>query len=201
MKLALIPCGGTEWHDEGRLLGRVELPLTAAGQKNCRDWARRLKSEGLERILHGSDELATRTAEAVARVLAVPTKAVDELIEVDLGLWTGLTDAELKTRFASAHRELCESPLNVVPPDGESLSAATKRLTASLRKQTRRKAGQTIGVVLRPLSLALMRCALEGRDPTEVWEMMQHAAEPVVLTVELTSRAARAAAPEGPNDG
>ena len=24
MKVVLIPCGPTEWHDEGRLLGRVE---------------------------------------------------------------------------------------------------------------------------------------------------------------------------------
>ena len=31
MIIALIPSGATEWREEGRLLGRVDLPMTPAG--------------------------------------------------------------------------------------------------------------------------------------------------------------------------
>jgi len=181
MKVVLIPCGSTEWHDDGRLLGRVELPLTPAGEQQCADWAARLGGEGLERILHAPDELATQTAEVLARRLAVPTKALDDLVEVDIGLWAGLTEAQLKKRFASVHRELRESPLNVSPPGGESLSAAAERLGACIRKQIRRNGKKAIGVVVRPFSFALARWVLAGGEASGVWEEVRHASEPVVI--------------------
>lgn len=181
MKLALVPCGLTEWQAAGRLLGRVELPLAPQGQEQCEAWARLLESHGLERLLHAPDELAAQTAAVLARCLAVPTKAIDDLVEVDLGLWAGLTEAQLKARFASAHRQLREAPLNVSSPGGESFGAAAERLLACIRRQVHRNGKQAVGVVMRPFSYALVRCALEGQEPTAMWEMACAAAGPVVL--------------------
>jgi len=181
MRIVLIPCGHTEWTDEGRLLGRVELPLTAEGQRQCAQWAEQLKALGLRRILHAPDELATRTAEALARPLAVPTKAAEDLIEVDLGLWTGLTEAQLKSRYASAHRELCEAPLNVNPPDGEALRVAAERVEECLRKLRRKNGNATLGIVLRPLTFALAQCALAGREFAEMWPLALAADRPVIM--------------------
>ncbi len=187
MKIALIPCGGTEWHTEGRLLGRVEVPLTAEGQAHCLEWLAALRAAGVTRILHAQDELTTATAELLARQLAVPTKELDELVEVDLGLWTGLTEQQLKSRFASAHRELGEAPLHVSPPDGESLQVATDRLCGCLRKIIRKNGKTAVGVVLRPLTFALARCALAGAALTEMWATALHADEPVVIDAPQTA--------------
>lgn len=184
MKVALIPCGTTEWREEGRLLGRVELPLTSAGRERCGHWAVQLRALGLKRILHAPDELATQTAATLARQLSVPTKALEDLAEVDLGLWTGLTEAQLKTRFASAHRELREAPLNVNPPGGESLRGAADRLIACIRKQLKKNGKKAIGVVLRPLSLALARSELVGGELSDLWESTADADEPVVIECE-----------------
>ncbi len=181
MKIVLIPCGHTEWHEEGRLLGRVELPLTEAGQQGCTAWAERLTPAGIQRILHAPDELATQTAAVVARRLCVPTRAVDDLAEVDIGLWAGLTESQIKTRFASAHRELGEAPLNVSPPGGEAFSAAAKRLRAAVRKQLRKDGVEAVGVVVRPLAFAVLRCTLEGRELTDVWAALRAAPEPAVI--------------------
>ncbi|MBP7745083.1 MAG: histidine phosphatase family protein [Phycisphaerae bacterium] len=184
MKVVLIPCGETEWHAAGRLLGRVELPLTGAGREQCGSWAQRLGALGLQRILHGPDELATETAAAVARQLAVPAKELAELAEVDIGLWAGLTEGQLKKRFASAHRELRESPLHVQPPGGESLATAAERVTACIRKQARKNGKQAIGVVMRPFSFALAKFALGGGTATELCEAARSATEPVVIEYE-----------------
>jgi probable phosphoglycerate mutase len=181
MRIVLIPCGHTEWADEGRLLGRVELPLTAAGQQQCAQWAEQLKALGIRKIVHAPDELATRTAEALARLLAVPTKATDDLLEVDLGLWTGLTEAQLKSRYASAHRELGEAPLNVNPPAGEALRVAADRLGECLRKMRRKNGNTTLGVVLRPLTFALAQCTLHGGEFAEMWPLALAADEPVII--------------------
>lgn len=181
MKVALIPCAATEWHEKGRLLGRVELPPTPAGLDECNRWAEGLQALELRQIYHAPDDLATRTAELVGRKLLVPTKAARGLAEVDLGLWAGLTEEDLKSRYISTHRELCESPLNVSPPDGESLGAADARLKAFLKKQLKRNGQAAVGMVLRPVSFAMARYALEGREPSTVWDATRQVREPVVI--------------------
>lgn len=186
MIVVLIPCGTTEWQEEGRLLGRVELPLTPAGQEKCTEWARRLSEVGLQCIYHAPDELTTRTAQVLARQLSIPTKALDDLAEVDVGLWAGLTESQLKARFASAHRELRDSPLNVNPPGGESLSGAADRLCGCIRKQIKKNGRKVIGLVVRPFGFAMVKCALEGGEFSEVWETAQHADEPVIIQCRAT---------------
>ncbi len=181
MKVALIPCATTEWREEGRLLGRVEIPVSVAGQQKCGGWVAGLAAAGLQRIYHAPDELATQTASLLADQLGVPVKPLDELAEVDVGLWAGLTDEQLRARFASAHRELREAPLNVVPPAGEGLSDAAARLENCVRKVIRRNGNTAIGIVTRPLGLALLKCALAGGEFSELWEQARGADEPVIL--------------------
>jgi len=184
MKVALIPCGATDWQGEQRLMGRVELPLTSEGQKKCGEWAEALGSVGLDRILHAPDDLAKQTASVLARRLSIPTKSLDDLAEFDIGLWAGLTESQLKTRYASAHRELRESPMNVKPPGGESMSKAASRLNACIRKQIKKNDKAAIGVVVRPFTFAIARCVLEDRELTDLWESARQATEPVVIDYE-----------------
>lgn len=181
MKVALIPCGPTDWQTAGRLLGRVELSLTDAGQQACCAWLEQLQPLGLARLLHAPDELATQTARFLARRLSIPARTVADLNEVDLGLWAGLTESQLKTRYPSAYRQLCDSPLNVHPPDGEDFGAAARRLNACIRKQFRRNGPEVLGLVVRPFSLAMARSALSGAELSDVWETVRAGAAPVVL--------------------
>ncbi len=181
MKVALIPCGTTEWHDEGRLLGRVELPLTEAGTQQCASWAQRLEALNLRRILHSPDELSRQTAACVGRRLSVPIKTLEDLVEVDIGLWTGLTETQLKSRYPTAHRELRDKPMNVRPPGGEELSAAAARIDACIRKQFRKNGEAAVGIVMRPFSLAMTRHVLEGGELGKVWETARQLNEPMVI--------------------
>ena len=181
MTVALIPCATTEWIETGRLLGRVELSPAPAAEDECAGWAEALADLRLKQIYHAPDELATRAARWLGRKLVVPTKSVDALAEVDVGLWSGLTEAELKARYASAHRQLRESPLSVSPPGGESLGDADARLRAFLKKQVRPNGKTPLGFVMRPVSFSLARCALEGRDPTDVWDTARQVREPIII--------------------
>lgn len=181
MKVALIPCAANEWVEKGRLLGRVELSAGPSLEDETNQWAAALVGLGLKQIYHAPDELATRTARILGRKLVVPTRVAEGLAEVDVGLWTGLTEEELKSRYASAHRELCEAPLNVSPPGGESLGAADKRLKGFLQKQAKRNGEATVGLVLRPVSFVMARCALEGRAASDVLETAKQARAPIVL--------------------
>lgn len=181
MKVVLIPCAATEWREEGRLLGRVELSPCTDARQECEEWAAELQAAGLATIYHGPDELSHETARWLARWLTVPAKRADQLAEVDLGLWAGLTDQQLKSRYASAHRELREAPLNVNPPEGENLGDAEERLRAFVKKQLKRNGKAAVGLVLRPLSFAMLWRSLAGQQAPEVWEGMRHWPRPVVI--------------------
>ncbi len=181
MKIVLIPCARTEWRSKGRVLGRTELSAGAAAEANCVEWIETLRPHGLTRLLHSPDELARRTARLIGRALRVPTRCVDELREVDFALWAGLTEEELRTRFASAYRQLEESPLAVTPPGGENLGAAAARLQACLKRRLRE--GETTGLVLRPVVLALARYVLGEHDESRIWSDA-HSDELVVVTVD-----------------
>lgn len=182
MKLALIPCCPTEWHDEGRLLGRVDLPATPEGEQRLAAWVALLRPLALAKLLHSPDELATRTAKLLGKALGVPTRAVDDLAEVDIGLWAGLTDEQLQTRFETVYRQLNEAPLTVVAPEGECLGDAAERLRGCLSKKLRKNGTTALGVVMRPVALALMLRELDRVEDAAVWEARQRC-EPVVLDV------------------
>lgn len=181
MKVALIPCAATEWRVAGRLLGRVELSPLPDDTARCAEWLEPLRLAGLTRLFHAPDELSARTAQFIARRLSVPAKPLDDLVEVDLGLWAGLTEDELKRRYASAHRLLRESPANVDPPQGERFSAAAERLRNCLGKCIRRNGRAAFGVVVRPLALAMARCALQRGELSTVWEAARSIEEPLII--------------------
>jgi broad specificity phosphatase PhoE len=181
MKVALIPCGTTEWRQQGRLLGRVELALAPDGQTQCATWVEQLRPAMLSRIFHAPDELSKTTAQLIGRQLNVPARALDGLVEVDLGLWAGLTEDQLKNRYAKAHRQLVDSPLNVSPPNGEDFSDAVARVQAALRKRIKRNGRAAIGLVMRPFTFAMARHVLEGAEAARIWETSQNQDEPIVM--------------------
>lgn len=162
MKLLLIPCAATEWRAKRRLLGRADLPPAGDGPAYCREMAPQI-TEVPSRLLHGPDELAAQSARWLARALKVSQRTSADLVEVDLGLWTGLTETELATRFVSACRQIDEDPFTVTPPGGENFAEAAQRLRVCVLRAARRANGRPLGLVLRPLSLGLM-LRLLGRD-------------------------------------
>ncbi len=170
MNLTLVPVGECEWRIEGRLLGRAELSLTEHGEQQAAEWARQLTGRGVAKVFHSPDELATRTAEIIAGALGTSSKALEEVSEVDFGLWTGLTDEQLEARFQSAHRQLHEAPLSVTPPNGEEFVAAADRARQRILKMSKRLAGQSVVLVLRPMILALTRWVIERGDAAVLWQ-------------------------------
>lgn len=181
MKVALIPCGMTDWRAAGRLLGRAELDLAPAAEGQCAAWGEQLRSAGLGKVFHSPDGLSKATAQHIARRLNVPAKVLSGLREVDLGLWSGLTEEQLKARFPKAHRQLVDSPLNVVPPEGEDFAEAAKRMRACFKKRIKPNGKVGIGLVMRPLAFAMARWVLEGVQSTKLWDLSQNDNEPVII--------------------
>ncbi|MBK8914431.1 MAG: histidine phosphatase family protein [Phycisphaerales bacterium] len=193
MIVVLTPCAPSEWRAEGRLLGRVELSVSAEAPERLEQWAAVLKSLPVARIYHGPDELATRTARELGKRSRISVRKLAGLAAVDVGLWAGLSDADLENRFESTYHELLESPFHVTAPQGENLGEAADRLEAALRRATRGlREDEAVAVVLRPLALSLLRQRLTGAEETRVWESLGEADEPVIVEIQPAAAARRA---------
>jgi probable phosphoglycerate mutase len=110
----------TAWNVEGRQQGHLDSPLTPRGVAQATGLARRLARTGVNAIYSSDLGRARHTAEIIAMHTGNVVRLDERLREQDLGIFSGLTKAEIQrrhpTEFASYHRE---GPGYVIP-GGES---------------------------------------------------------------------------------
>jgi len=206
--LWLVRAGETAWQREDRIQGRTDLPMSndaragltsdfarvamllgvATGGDMARSAAEQTRE--LSAILHPDDEAARETAEILAKTVGGRCREIAELAEPELGLLCGLTMAQFAERFPTRHRQWEDEPLSMVPPEGEAIVDARRRLFEALGRQARKLGGSEFAVVLHPIALGLTRCALESRESREVWSSLEgrQRLERYVLPVDAQER-------------
>lgn len=160
--LVLIPWAKTDWTDSRRLAAEAALPLNDEGVAQAERWGRQLVDKNLQCVFASEELTARETARAVAKPTGMRVRTLHGLEEVSFGLWEGLTEEALRTRFPKVYKRWKEDPASVCPPDGEDLAQAAQRIRASLRKATRKTGEAPIGVVMGPVACAVARCDLEA---------------------------------------
>lgn len=175
--LTLIPWATTEWQSSGRLASRTPLPLSQEGRTQADSWGRTMAERGLSTVYSSKNQTGIETAELVARSAEMRVKQSSELAEIDLGLWEGLTEQQLVSRYPKLFKKWQLDPASVAIPDGESFEEAGERLGSKLRQLIKKNREKAAGVVLGPLALAVGRCELEGVPLDRLRELMSN--EPV----------------------
>jgi broad specificity phosphatase PhoE len=111
---------------------------------------------------------------------------VEDLRELDLGLWSGLRRDELEKRFERAGTQWLDDPASVSPPSGETIADLESRLVPVIEKAiSRRRTATNIAVVLRPIAYACLRCRLEQAPTTAMREYFEDPAPPPPIWFEI----------------
>lgn len=173
IRVLLVRTGETEWEKAGRLAGATDVPLSEAGRDAVRRTAESLADARLSTIYCGPDEASQVTAQELARVTGGKVRIVEELGEINLGLWEGLLASELEEKCPTAYRQWMEDPASVLVPEGENLEDARARIMESLARALDRAGNGAVGVVLRPVAMALVACELTGTPTRSLWSMMR----------------------------
>ena len=186
--IILIPWAQTDWSVSGRLFAQTPLSLNEAGSAQAKTWGEQLQEKRLTMLFASDEQTSRETAEAIAKPARIRVKVLDGLEEVDFGLWEGLSEQQLKSRFPKTYKRWCEDPAAVCPPDGEELPEAAERIAAAVRKAARKAGESTAGIVLGPVACALARCALEGAELSILRTKLTN--EPIWYEDEVAGRAA-----------
>lgn len=137
--LALVRHGESTWIAEGRFQGRADPPLSPAGLRQAAAVGRRLADPGAApsvplpdgppvAIWHSPLARAASTAAAIADARGDAQLRPDpDLAELAQGDWEGLTQGEVRSRYATELEAWRRDPVANHAPGGESLDTAAAR--------------------------------------------------------------------------
>jgi broad specificity phosphatase PhoE len=178
MRLLLVRHGATEWNEDGRCLGRTDIPLSAAGRRQAELLRGALEGERFDRVFASPLSRAVETA----RLLGHEPEILDDLAEIDRGAWEGLLPDAIRSRDPAFHARWYDDPRGLSMPGGESFDGLSERAGRALA--TLGNAGaRVLAVGHRAINRVLIARAL-GRDSKGVWGIAQPQACRTVLVGE-----------------
>jgi broad specificity phosphatase PhoE len=168
-QVVLIRPGATTYDEQNRVQGILDIPLSERGRAEVARLAQTLAGPeslvlGLSALYCGPGESVLRTAEAVGKALGLRPRRIDDLRNLDQGLWQGLQREEIKRRHLRVFRQWLDDPVSVCPPEGETIENAQDRIKAALRPLIRRHPDEAIGLVVAEPIAQLIACYLR-REP------------------------------------
>lgn len=179
----LIPWPMTDWQASGRYASNTPVAINQRGEEQLERWIEMIAVQAPTGVYGAGPDPAEQTARLIAKGLKIRNKKADGLEEIDLGLWEGLTQAELKKRFPKPYKQWKEDPSGIRPPEGEAVSDAGERLAEVIRGLSRKHRSACFAVVLGPLALAAVRCRLENKGYDSFWSLQ--ADEPVRYLINV----------------
>ena len=124
--------GETAWNAAGRLCGRTDVPLSAAGRQQARALARRLKPLAVEALYSSPLARSLETARVIGRALGLQPILDDRLVELNYGDWEGKTVSEIQSTDGEAFRAWVANPADKAPPGGETGQGLVRRVASFL---------------------------------------------------------------------
>lgn len=147
-RVLLIRPGATTFDEQHRVQGVLDLPLSDRGRIEAALLAEQLSGIDLAGLYHGPGEHVLRTAEAVGRATGLRPRRLDDLRNLDQGLWQGLLRDEIRRRNPKVFRQWQDEPETICPPEGETVEDAEVRLRPVLRSLLRRHRQEAVAIVV-----------------------------------------------------
>lgn len=170
VQIVLIRPGSTEYDEQGRIQGTLDIPLSEQGQQEALRLAAELAGLGISVIYSSECLSAAETAKCIADALRIKLKKLDNMQNLNQGLWQGMLVEDVRQKQPTVYRQWQEQPEIICPPEGEMLAEAEERVHAALRKLIKKHKGATIGLVIPEPLACLTEGVLRHAPPSDLWK-------------------------------
>lgn len=182
MRLVLVRPGATEYDQQHRIQGTLDIPLSEHGRHQVVDQIESLRALGPSLLFTSPSMAAQQTAEILGQALQLKPRIVDRLANIDLGLWQGSSVEEVKAKQPKVFRQWQEFPESVRPPEGETIAHAEERVVEMLDKFRKKYRGNETALVVAPEPLAtLIAHVITGQELGNLWLSFANPAKCEVL--------------------
>jgi broad specificity phosphatase PhoE len=163
-RILLVRHGATVLSAEDRFAGATNVELSDTGREQARGLARRLEEVEIAACYASPMDRTMETAGILAEPHGLPVQKEPAFLEINHGVWEGLTRIEAETKYAEDYVRWEEDPYNFSPQEGETGLALTARAMPGLLRVVAAHQGETVCVVSHKATIRLLLSAILGFD-------------------------------------
>jgi broad specificity phosphatase PhoE len=155
--------GESDWNVSNRFQGHSDRPLTELGRRQAQALAAELADVSALAAIYSSPlRRALETALAVGARVRLEPVLVEDLREVDVGAWAGLTRADVEARYPADFRRWLDGGEGW--QDGESYAAMSARVLPALLEIAAAHEGEEILVISHGGPVRAIQAAAAGLE-------------------------------------
>jgi len=170
VKILLVRAGSTDFDEQGRIKGTLDIPLSETGQGQVGRLISELHATTIDHLYASPCRCAQQTAESLAVDHHVKLKTLDELQNLDHGLWHGKLIDEVRLSQPKVFRQLQDHPETVCPPQGEPVGTALERVRLLVSRLLRKHRSGTVAIVVPEPIASFVRAALSDAELGDLWK-------------------------------
>jgi broad specificity phosphatase PhoE len=175
-RFILIRHGQTEWNQKERFRGWVDIDLDETGIRQAEAAAPRIARWEVAAIYASPLRRAMATAEIIAQPLGIPVTPLEGIIDMNFGVWQGLSIDEVKHNYPALFKLWRYSPETLEIPEGDSLEDVRKRAAAAIDDLAAQHKDATVVLVTHRVVCKVLLCHLLGLDNSHFWQIEQDTA-------------------------
>jgi len=172
-RLIIVRHGRTEWNRVERFRGRADIGLDDVGMKQAESAAKRITGWPISMIYSSPLRRALTTAEIIADRVGLKLRLLPGIIDIDYGVWQGLSTEEVVARDSRLYSQWMESPNKVKFPDGESFAEVRKRADSAVDNLIQQHLKETVVLVSHKVICQILILSLLGLDNSHFWQITQ----------------------------
>ena len=175
-RVLLVRPGATEFDDQGRMKGSLDMPLSKRGKEQVESLTEQVSQITIKTIYASpcgsAQETARRIAQHQQRTQGreVRIRIIEAFRNIDHGLWHGKLIDEVRRNLPRVYRKGQDSPNDVCPPGGESIRDARARVIKAVRKAVRKSKDDVIAIVIPDPMAWVVEGLLCGNELTDLWD-------------------------------
>lgn len=190
-RVMVIRPGATEFDDQRRMKGSLDMPLSESGEKQIAILADALANVPIRTIYCAPCESAQATAEKLANVntasgQSIRIKVLESFRNIDHGLWHGKLLDEVRRNHPRVYRQGVENPDELCPPGGEDILEARARVQKSVKKCVRKSRDEMIAFVVPDPMASVITSILSGDAMENLWQHEIDSASWQIIETDLS---------------
>ncbi len=169
-RFLLVRPGATDFDEQGRLKGTLDIPLSSCGQQQVGQLVQELAGQNLDFMYYSPCECAQRTAEALALARGLKPKVLADLRNIDHGLWHGKLVDEVRQSQPKVYRLWQENAELACAPGGEAVADALQRVTSTIERLNWKHRNKSVGLVTSEPLLTILRAVIQRNPIGDLWK-------------------------------
>lgn len=170
LRILLVRPGCTDFDQQGRIKGTLNIPLCEDGSRQAAKTAGQLGDFTIDTLYAAPCRSAQQSANAIAASQRLKVKSLDELQNVDHGLWHGKLIDEVKQTQPRLYRQGQDHADSICPPQGEPIAASRERVRKALARIFKKHRNGVVGLVVPEPLASVVDSELQHRELTDLWE-------------------------------